>query len=75
MKSEVLQNLVLSKYQNGEGPSKIFRDLKGSLSLRTVERWCRMIKETESIEFPSSPNRPPTARTKINIQKAKKRRK
>ena len=73
MKSELLQNLVLSKYQNGEGPSKIFRDLKGSLSLRTVERWCRMIKETGSIKFSYSPGRPRTAHTKINIQKVKTR--
>jgi transposase len=73
MKNRVLQDLVLSKYQNGEGPSKIFHDLSSSVSLRTVERWCKMIKETGSIKLSCSPGRPRTARTKINIQKVKTR--
>ena len=31
MKSEDFQNVLLAKYQNGDGPTKIFRDLNGSL--------------------------------------------
>ncbi|CAF4332705.1 unnamed protein product, partial [Rotaria magnacalcarata] len=27
MKSKDIQKLVLSKYENGDGPTKIFRDL------------------------------------------------
>ena len=38
MKSKDFQNLLLSKYQNGDGPTKIFRDLNGSVSLQTIEQ-------------------------------------
>ena len=31
------QNLILSNYQNGDGPTKIVRDLIGSLSLWTIK--------------------------------------
>jgi hypothetical protein len=37
MKSKDLQKLVLSKYENGDGPTKIFRDLNGAISLATIE--------------------------------------
>ena len=72
MKNQVLQNLVLSKYQNSENPSKIFQDLNGSLSLRTVERCCKMIRDTGSITFSYSTGRPRTANTQKNIQKVKR---
>ena len=49
MKSKDLQKLVLSKYEKGEGPSEIFRHLNDALCLRTVKRWCKMIRETGSI--------------------------
>ena len=39
MKSEDLQNIVLSKYNSGDQPQQIFRDLNGSLVWRTVQRW------------------------------------
>ena len=71
MKNQVLQDFVLSKYQIGEGPFKLFHDLNGSVSLKTVERWCKMINETGSIKLSFSPGRPRTVRTKINIQKVK----
>ena len=73
MKSKDLQKLVLSKYENGEGPSKIFRHLNGVLCLRTVKRWCKMIRETGSIELSTSPGRSPTIRTKESIKKVKHR--
>jgi hypothetical protein len=55
MKSKDLQKLVLSKYENGDGPTKIFRDLNGAMSLCTIERWCKMIREDGSINL-SSPS-------------------
>ena len=51
MKSKDLQKPVLSKYEKGEGPSEIFRHLNGALCLRTGKRWCKMIRETGSIEL------------------------
>ena len=35
MKNKDFQKLVFSKYQNGDGPIKVFRDLNDSVSLRT----------------------------------------
>ena len=71
MKSKDLQKLVLSKYEEGEGPSEIFRHLNGVLCLRTVKRWCKMIRETGSIELSKSSGRSPTIRTKESIKKVK----
>jgi transposase len=73
MKSKDVRNIVLSKHQNGDGSTKIFRDLNGSISLKTVKRWCTMINHTGSIEPSYSPGRPRIARTKGNIQKVKSR--
>ena len=36
-KGKDVQNLVLSKYQSGDGSTKIFRDLNGSVSLRQLD--------------------------------------
>ena len=38
MKSRDFQNLVLSKYKRGDGPTKIFTDLNRAISLRTIGR-------------------------------------
>ncbi len=73
MKSKDLQKLVLSKYEKGEGPSEIFRHLNGALCLRTVKRWCKMIRETGPIELSTSPGRLRTIRTKESIGKVKNR--
>ena len=73
MKSKDFQNLVLSKYQNGDGPTKIFRDLNSSVSLRTIERWCKAVRDTGSINLSSPPGRQRIIRTKGNIQKIKHR--
>ena len=73
MKSKDLQKLVLSKYEKGEGPSEIFQHLNGALCLRTVKRWCKMIRETGSIELSTSPGRSRTIRTKESIKKVKHR--
>ena len=71
MKSKDLQKLVLSKRQNGDRPSKIFRDLNGAISRNQVFVWCRMIDATGSINL-SAPTGPPLViRTKNLIQKVK----
>ena len=73
MKSKDLQKLVLSKYKKSEGPSEIFWHLNGALCLRTVGRWCKMIRETDSIELSTSPGRSRTIRTKESIKKVTSR--
>ncbi len=73
MKSKDLQRIVLSKYQNGDTPTKIFRDLNGGIGLRTIKRWWQMICQSGSIELSSPPGRLRLVRTKENIQKIKHR--
>ena len=72
-KSKDFQNLLLSKYQNGDGLSKIFRDLNGSVSLRTTQRWCKAVRDTGSTNLSSPPGSQRTIRTKRAIQKIKHR--
>ena len=43
MKSKGLRKLVLSKYEIGQTPKKIFKDLNDAVSCRTVKRWCKVI--------------------------------
>ncbi|CAF3367837.1 unnamed protein product [Rotaria socialis] len=64
MKSKDLQNVVLSKYEKGEGPTKIFRDLNGTLCLHTIKRWCKMIGQSGSIQLLKPPDYPRIVRTK-----------
>ena len=73
MKSKDLQKLVLSKYEAGQTPKKIFQVLNGAVSYRTVKRWCKMIRKTGAIDLskPSACHR--TVRTKANIQKIKRK--
>ena len=73
MKSIDLQKLVLSKYQKGETSSKFFYDLNGSVRIRTIQRWCKMIKEKGNIELRYTSGRSRTSRTKKNIKKVKNR--
>ena len=73
MKSKDLQKVVLSKYQNGDTPTKIHRDLNGGIGLRTIKRWCQMIRRSGSVKLSSPPGGPRFARTKGNIQKVKHR--
>ncbi|CAM4965267.1 unnamed protein product [Rotaria socialis] len=73
MKSKDIQKLVLSKYENGDGLTKIFRDLNGTLSLATIERWCKSIRDTGCINLSKPPGHPRTIRTNANIQKVKHR--
>jgi hypothetical protein len=73
MKSKEVQTAVKNKYENGDGLTKIFRDLGGVVSLQTVKLWIKMIGETGSIDRCYSPGRPRTIRTKNNIEKVKQR--
>jgi transposase len=73
MKSKDLQNIVLSKYRNGETATKIFQDLNGGLSRRTVFVWCKMIRETGTITLARPLGCPRIVRTKNLIQKVKSR--
>ena len=73
MKSKDLQNIVLSKYQNGDASTKICRDLNGGISLVAVKRWCQMIRRTGSIELSGTHGGPRIVRTKENILKVKNR--
>ena len=66
-----MQNLVLSKYNNSDRPTKIFRDLNGVISLATIERWCKITQTDGSINLRKSPGCARTIRTKAVIQKVK----
>ena len=73
MNSKDFQKIVLSKYQNGDIPTKIHRDLNGGISLRTIKRWCQMIRQSSSIKLSSPPGGQRFERTKGNIQNVKHR--
>ena len=49
MKSKNLQKIVLSKYQNSGKPTGIHRDLNDGIDLRTIKKWCQMIRLLGSI--------------------------
>jgi hypothetical protein len=71
MKSKDLQKVIFRKYEDGDGPTKIFHDLNGFLSLDTIKRWCKMIRDTGSIQLSTPPGRPCISRTSKMIQKVK----
>ena len=72
-KGEDLQKLVLSKYEKGEPSTKIFEDLIGFVSSRIIRGWCKMVRETGTINLSHSLGRPRIIRTKRMIQKVRKR--
>ena len=63
MKSEDLQNLVLSEYANHDGRTQIFRYLSGTVSLATAEWWFEMIRKSSSINLHKPSGRTRTIRT------------
>ena len=73
MKSKDLQNLVLSKYKDGQSSIKIHEDFHDSVGLSTVERWCKLIRDTNKITLFKSTGRLRTVRTAANIRKVKHR--
>ena len=73
MKSKDVQKFVLSKYEKGDGTTKIFQDLNSTISLSTIERWCRRIRENGSINLSKLPGRPRIIQSKGAIEKVKTR--
>ena len=73
MKNKDIQKVVLLKYENGGRPSKIVRDLAGAVSLRTIWRWIKMIKDNTAINLSAPPGRTRTTRIKGNIRQVKYR--
>ena len=71
MKSNDLQNLVLSKYKDGQSCIKIHEDFHGLVGLSTVERWYKMIRDTRKIMLFKSTGLLRTVRTAANIRKVK----
>ena len=71
MKSKDLQNVVLSKYQNGDTPKKIYHDLRGPIGLRIIKQWYQMIHQTGTISLSSPPDCSRLMRTKANSKKVK----
>ncbi len=71
MKSNDLQKVVFRKYEDGNGRTKIFHDLNGSLGLNTIKRWWKMIRDTGSIQLLTFPSAPRFARTSKTIEKGK----
>ena len=69
MKSKDLRTAVKNKFENGDGPAKIFRELGRVVSKRTINLWIKMIKGTGSIDLLKPPGRPRTIRTKAKIEK------
>ena len=73
MKSKDHRKLVLSKYETGHTSKKIFEDLNGAVSYRTVKRWCKMIREIGAIDLSKPFCCHRTVRTKATIQKIKRK--
>ena len=76
MKSKDLQAAVKNKYENGDGPAKIYRDLGGVVSERTINLRIKIIKSTSSINLSHCPGHPRTIRIEVKTQwrlKQKKR--
>jgi hypothetical protein len=71
MKNKDLQRVVFSKYQDGDRPTKTYRDLNRAIGLSAIERWCKSIREHGSVKLTSPPDRPRTIRTKGAIKKIK----
>ena len=67
MKSKDLQNIVLSKCNSGDHPRKIFRDLNCGSVWRTLQRWCKTINETSTINLSNPHGSIRAVRTKATI--------
>ena len=73
MKSKDIQNVVKMKYENEDGPVKIYRDLAGAISSSTIKLWIKIFNATDSITLSSPPGHPRTIHTKAAIVKVKNR--
>ena len=73
MKSKNVQKIVFSKYEKGDGTTKIFQELNGTISLSTIERWCRRIRKSGCINLSKPSGRSRIIRTKRTTEKVKTR--
>ena len=73
MNSKDLQNVVLSKYQNGNTPTKLYHNLSDAIGLKTIKQWCQMIRQTDTIILTTPPGCSRLVKTKANIKKVKYR--
>ena len=71
MRSQDLQNVVLSKHQNDDTPVKIYHDLSGAIELTTIKQRCQMICQTGTNSLSSLSGCPYMMRTKANTKKVK----
>ncbi|CAF4447824.1 unnamed protein product [Rotaria socialis] len=71
MKRKDIQKVVKTKYENGGGSTKLFRDLAEAVSLPTIKLGIKMINTTNSIALSSHPGFLRTVRTNVAIAKAK----
>ena len=73
MKSKDIHKVVKTRYENGDSPAKIYRDLVGAVSLPTIKLWIKIINTTRSFTMSSSPDCLSMVRTKAVIVKVKNR--
>ena len=71
MKSKDMQRVLLSKYEKGDGAAKIFQDLNNTISLSMIERWCRRVRQSSSINLSKPPGCPRIIQTNQAIEKVK----
>ena len=64
MKSKGVLDIILSKSQDGDTPTKIFR---GGVGLATIKWWCQMIHRFGSIKLSSPTGHPRIVRINENI--------
>ena len=72
MKSRDMQLVVMAKAASGQTPRKIFEDLMGIVSVRTIERWVQSLRQHGDISHTTPPGRLRSALNKVNINKIKK---
>ena len=61
------------KYKAGQTSKKIFEDLNGAVSYRTIKRWRKMIRKIGAIDLPKPSACHRTVHTKAPIQKIKRK--
>ena len=71
MKHKVLQQVVFCKYEDGDDPTRTFRDLNGCLGLSTIKKWCKMIRDTGSTQLSTPSGDLRFARSSETIQEVK----
>ena len=70
MRSKDLQQLILSKYKNGDDP---IRRLYSAIDLRIIERECKIIRKAGSIDLLKPSGRPRVTCSKETNQKIRNR--